>query len=139
MEKDVMLEVANTRHKVNGQYEVGISWISDHIDLKNNKRVQLQRLESLERSLRCQSDVAARYKNVFKSHEKKGYIKKLTGEDAFKRPKWFLPHLPDVREDRATTKVRIVFDSAAKFKGRNLNDMIHSGPKLQKDLVNVLI
>ena len=41
------------------------------------------------------------------------------------------PHFPVVREGRATTKVRIVFDSAAKFKGRrSLNDMMHSGPKL---------
>ena len=99
----------------------------------------LQRLESLERSLRRQPDVAERYKDAFENHEKKGYIKKLTGKDAFKRPKWFLPHFPVVREDRATTKVRIVFDSAAKFKGRSLNDMMHSGPKLQKDLVDVLI
>ena len=44
-----------------------------------------------------------------------------------------------MQEDRATTKVKIVFDSAAKFKGRRWNDMMHSGPKLQQDLVHVLI
>ena len=76
---------------------------------------------------------------MLESHERKGYIKKLTDEDAFKRPKWFLPHFPVVREDRATTSVRIVFDSAAKFKGGSLNHMMHSGPKLQQDLVDVLI
>ena len=87
MEKDAMQKVANTRRKVDGRYEVGIPWISDHIDLENNKSLALQRLESLERSLRRQPDVAERYKDVFESHEKKGYIKKLTGEDVFKRPK----------------------------------------------------
>ena len=91
-----MQKVANTRRKVDGRYEVGIPWINDHIDLENNKSLALQRLESLERSLRRQPDVAERYKDVFESHEKKGYIKKLTGEDAFKRPKWFLPHFPVV-------------------------------------------
>ena len=74
-----------------------------------------------------------------KVHEKKGYIKKLADEDAFKRPKWFLPHFPVVQDNRATTKVRIVFACAAKFKGRSLNDMMHSGPKLQQDPVDVLI
>ena len=120
-------------------YEVGIPWISDHIDLENNKSLALQRLESLERSLRPQQDVAERYNKVLESYEKKGYIKKLTDEDAFKRRKSFLPHFPVVREDRATTKVRIVFGSAAKFKERHLHDMMHSGPKLQQDLVNILI
>ena len=55
MEKDAMHKVANTRCKVNGRYEVGIPWISDHID--NNKSVALQRLESLGRSLRRHPDV----------------------------------------------------------------------------------
>ena len=53
-----MHKVANTRRKVNGRDEVGIPWISDHIDLENNKSLTLQRLESLERSLRLQPDVA---------------------------------------------------------------------------------
>ena len=35
--------------------------------------------------------------------------------------------------------IRSVFDSAAKFKGRSLNDMMHAGPKLQNDLVDILI
>ena len=52
---------------------------------------------------------------------------------------WFLPHFPVVQKDRATTKVKIIFDSAAKFKERSWNDMMHSGPKVQQDLVNVLI
>ena len=54
MEKEAMQKVSNTRHKVNGRYEVGIPWISDRIDLENNKSLALQRLESLERSLRRQ-------------------------------------------------------------------------------------
>ena len=39
--------------------------------------------------------------------------------------------------DKTTTKVRIVFDCAVKCNGISLNDMIHSGPKLQHDLFNV--
>ena len=41
--------------------------------------------------------------------------------------------------DKSTTKVRIVFDCAAKCDGISLNDMIHAGPKLQQDLFNVLV
>ena len=77
-EKDAMQKVANTRHKVNGQYEVGIPWISDHIDLENNKRLALQRLESLERSLRCEPDVSGRYNEVFESPRKERVYQEIS-------------------------------------------------------------
>ena len=41
--------------------------------------------------------------------------------------------------DKTTTKVRIVFDSSAKTDGVSVNDVICAGPKLQKDLFDVLI
>ena len=40
---------------------------------------------------------------------------------------------------KATTKVRSVFDSAANFKGRSLNDMMHAEPNVQNDLMDILI
>ena len=43
-----------------------------------------------------------------------------------------------VKEERATTKVRVVFDAAAKNNGKSLNDTISPGPKLQRELVDVL-
>ena len=35
--------------------------------------------------------------------------------------------------------MRPVFDALAKHKGVSLNDVLHQGPKLQNDLVNVLV
>ena len=52
---------------------------------------------------------------------------------------WFLPHFPVIREDKTTTKVRVVFDAATKYNGKSLNDGILPGPKLQRELVDVLI
>lgn len=40
---------------------------------------------------------------------------------------------------KSTTKVRIVFDCSAKCEGISLNDVIHAGPKLQRELFDVLI
>ena len=44
-----------------------------------------------------------------------------------------------MRPDRATTKTRIVFDASAKCDGISLNDVIYQGPKLQRDLNDVLL
>ena len=35
--------------------------------------------------------------------------------------------------------MRPVFDASAKFKGLSLKDVLHQGPKLQNDLVDVLV
>ena len=52
----------------------------------------------------------------------------------------YLPRHGVFREDRATTKCRVVFDSSAKrYDGRSLNSFLLKGPKLQSDLRHVLI
>ena len=51
---------------------------------------------------------------------------------------WFLPHFPVIRQDRTTTKVRMVFDAASKDNGKCLNDAVRPGPKLQRELTDVL-
>ena len=40
---------------------------------------------------------------------------------------------------RPPQRLEVYLISAAKFKGRNLNDMMQAGPKLQNDLVDILI
>ena len=54
-------------------------------------------------------------------------------------PSCYLPHFPVVREDKETTKVRIVYDSAARYGGISLNDTMLPGPKLQQDVFDVLL
>ena len=44
-----------------------------------------------------------------------------------------------MRPDKDTTKTRIVFDAAAKVEGVSRNDKIYQGPKLQRDLFDVLL
>ena len=52
---------------------------------------------------------------------------------------WLLPYFPVVRADRTTTKTRIVFDASAKFRGKSLNSEALPGPKLQADMLSILV
>jgi hypothetical protein len=52
----------------------------------------------------------------------------------------YLPHHPVYRTDKATTKIRPVFDGAARSKyGPSLNDVLETGPNLNPDLLSVLM
>ena len=53
--------------------------------------------------------------------------------------KWYSPHFPIVRPDRTTTQTRIVFDASVEREGVSLNYTILPGPRLQKDLNDVLL
>ena len=79
--------------------------------------------------------VSETYDQAIEDYEKKGYIKDAKRDES----QWCLPHFPVIRENKTTTKVRLVFDTAAKYNEKSLNDAILPGPKLQRELVDVLI
>ena len=72
------------------------------------------------------------YNSIIEEYLEKCYVQKvpLTAEEDQK--------FPVIRNDKATAKVRIVFDAAAKHDGKSLNDAVLPGPKLQRELVDVL-
>ena len=53
----------------------------------------------------------------------------------------YLPHHAVVKPDRATTKVRVVFDASAKTnKGnKSLNECLYRGPVMLHDLCGMLL
>ncbi|XP_028393185.1 uncharacterized protein LOC114517596 [Dendronephthya gigantea] len=123
-------------HLQDNRYEIGIPWRVNEPRFTNNYEQALSRLVSLERSLRKKgAEVSSSYQEIIEEYVKKNYVRKVSPST---EEQWFIPHFPVIRNDKATTKVRIVFDAAAKYDGKCLNDAVLSGPKLQQDLVDVL-
>lgn len=52
----------------------------------------------------------------------------------------YLPHHPVIRNDKATTKVRVVYD-ASSFEGNNasLNQCLHIGPSFNQSIMDILV
>ena len=69
----------------------------------------------------------------------KGYVKREEPGEVDDGPSRYLPLFPVVREDRETTKVRIVYNSAARNREISLNHTMLPGPKLQQDIFDVLV
>ena len=98
----------------------------------------LRRLENTEKRLKKSPDVAQAYNNCLEQYVQKSYVTKVQ-EPKRSTSRWYLPHCPVLRPDKDTTKVRIVFDASARYEGHSLNDLIHQGPKLQRELFDVLL
>ena len=52
---------------------------------------------------------------------------------------YYLPHHAVVREDKATSKVCIVYDTSARSTGSSLNDDLHTGPSFGQYIFDILL
>ena len=84
------------------------------------------------------AEVASAYGEIIEKYLDKGYVRKINNFEEKPIVRWYLPHFVVVRNDCTTTKTHVVFDASAKFNGVSLNDMICQGPKLQRELIDVL-
>ena len=116
-------------------------WREDEIDLptEESHAQALRRLQSVERKLAKDDNLAQLYKKKIADYVQKGYCRKLTDvEAATTTPKtWYLPHFA-VTNANKPGKIRLVFDAAAKSGGTSLNDALLAGPDLLMPLTRVL-
>jgi len=122
-----------------GHYAVAIPWKHDRPKLPNNRHIAEQRLKATERKLAMNPEVAVAYKEVIDDYLDKGYIRRVPTDETQPETEWLLPHFPVTRPDKTTTKTRIVFDASAEFNGTSLNKAALPGPKLQTDILDILI
>lgn len=84
---------------------------------------------------------AEAYFKFMKEYEDLQHMKPVTESNTeHHHPNFYLPHHGVWRESSTITKLRVVFNgSSHTTSGVSLNDILHAGPKLQMDLLNVLI
>ncbi|XP_043206628.1 uncharacterized protein LOC122372981 [Amphibalanus amphitrite] len=142
-EDKIATKMMETSLKFDGErYEVAVPWRDGRPNLHGNFGYAVKRLERTEKSLtKAGKELLTDYDAVFKDYLSKGYMKKLEGEDRMTAEEdgWFLPHFPVIRSDRVTTKLRVVYDAAASFRGRSLNSQLYTGPSMCNDLIEVLL
>ncbi|XP_078364043.1 uncharacterized protein LOC144648318 [Oculina patagonica] len=138
-EQCALQQVENSLKYVDGRYQVAIPWKEKDPKLPDKYGMALRRLCNTEKRLLKSPEIAEAYSKNITQYLEKGYIRKVDSAEEKPSRKWYLPHFPIVRPDRTTTKTRIVFDASAKCDGISLNDVIYQGPKLQRDLNDVLL
>ena len=66
-------------------------------------------------------------------------IRRVPKDEEKPQQEWLLPHFPVIRPERASTKVRIVFDGSVPYEGKSLNTEALPGPKLQSNVFDILV
>ncbi len=124
----------------NERYTVGLPWKENHPVLIDNYKQAEERLIAVEKSLQRNPEKAKAYCNAMMQYIKDGHAREVNDDDDHADQIRYLPHHAVFRADRATTKCRVVFDASSETPDRvSLNSCLLKGPKLQPDLVQVLI
>ncbi|XP_026733916.1 uncharacterized protein LOC113498174 [Trichoplusia ni] len=125
-----------TKRLPSGQFEAGLLWKKEGETLPNNYNQAFRRLVNIEKKLDREEDVKEYYEKQIQTLIENGYAEKAPVTTT-KGKTFYLPHFAVVHPVKR--KPRIVFDAAAKYEGRSLNDALLAGPDLLQSLFGVLL
>ena len=126
-----------------GRYEVGLPWLRERSEVTDHYNLCFNRLKCLQRRLIKEPDMLMEYQRLINDQLSCGIIEGVSNSDSSLSDQTcihYMPRHPVVKQNRSTTKVRIVYDgSATSHKQLSLNDCLQVGPNPIPKLFNVLI
>ncbi|XP_077547597.1 uncharacterized protein LOC144159784 [Haemaphysalis longicornis] len=136
----VITKFEETIKKTNERYEVALPW-KPRVDLADNLAVAAKRLHILMKKLGKDANLMERYDATIRTYLEEGSAERVPPTDNVPRGRlYYMPHRAVIREDRSTTKVRIVFDASSHENGaKSLNENLEAGPNLNPDVVTLLL
>ncbi|KAL0895377.1 hypothetical protein ABMA27_011510 [Loxostege sticticalis] len=133
----------NTVRDKDGKFIVTMPLKADPSVLGNSYTLAKHRFLSLERRFQRDPDYKAKYVDFMAEYERLGHMTENVDKPAphsGNHVDYFIPHHGVIRESSTTTKLRSVFDaSAPSSSGLSLNDILMVGPKVQEDLLSILL
>ena len=110
----------NICKNVENRYEVKLPFKESHPLIHDNFGMCKERLLKLHKKLKSDPELLSQYNEVFEKQKCLGIIETVS-EPGKKEETHYLAHHPVIREDKDSTKIRIVFDASAKTKAHNLH------------------
>ncbi|XP_037943055.1 uncharacterized protein LOC119675912 [Teleopsis dalmanni] len=133
-EKCQELYKTTTTRDTDGRYMVQIPF-KEELSLGNSRKQAVARLINLEKKMK--KEIKSEYIEFMREYERLGHMVKAENEN---EGLYYMPHQAVIREASSTTKLRVVFDASAKTtNGNSLNNIMMTGPRLQKDIFDIII
>ena len=120
------------------RYEVSLPWRECHDPFPTNYDLSRRRLTGLLRRLKQNPEILEEYDSTIKTQLDQGIVEVVEENQVPSGAVHYLPHHAVVRQDKDTTKVRVVYDASAKCNGPSLNDCLHVGPKFNQRINELL-
>ena len=139
-DKKALAVLDDTAKLVDGHYQLAIPWRDIQPCLPNNKSVAEHRLKHLKRKLSRDVGLCEKYTKFIDDLMVKDHARKVPQDQISRNDGavWYLPH-HNVINPKKPEKVRVVFDCAATYRGKSLNDNVLQGPDFTNSLVGVLL
>ncbi|XP_053389065.1 uncharacterized protein LOC128552083 [Mercenaria mercenaria] len=131
--------VAGSARFENGHYVMNLPFKSKDIQMPNNRQVAIHRLSLLGKRFKGDAEFQGQYGDFMNKMMENGYARKVPSRDLTQNDGcvWYLPHHGVFHPKK--NKIRVVFDCAARFQGRSLNEELLQGPNLTNTLIGTLI
>ncbi|XP_075157832.1 uncharacterized protein LOC142231099 [Haematobia irritans] len=130
----------------NGKYMVRLPFRQDlppEVALGPSRRSAMGQYLNMEKSLGKSPNLSYEYTNVLSEYLDLDHMDPTSSTEICVNSRYcsfYLPHHAVVKPERTSTKVRVVFNASKKTStGVSLNDILHTGPTLQNDLMNVIL
>lgn len=121
-------------------YEVNLPWKVTHPPLPDNYELSLRRFWSLLSRLRKEPEELREYDSVIRDQIQRGIVQVVEKDTSPESSGvHYIPHHSVIRQDKSTTKLRIVYDTSAKSDGASLNECLHAGPPLPQGSFEIML
>ena len=122
------------------RYQVSLPWRENTPPLPDTFELCRRRLDSLLRRLKQNPPLLAEYNSVIRDQLRQGIIEVVDDPSSEVSERvHYLPHHGVVRQDKTTSKLRIVYDASAKTSGPSLNDCLYTGPSFGQSIFDILL
>ncbi|XP_068991476.1 uncharacterized protein [Neodiprion pinetum] len=127
--------IATHSRDSSGRYIVRLPFKSNAPPLGHSKGIAQRSLARLLNRLSHQPELHRLYQDFLNEYESMGHMEKVQPQNT-STDGYYLPHHGVMRNN----KIRVVFNGSSKTtSGYTVNDLLHTGPKTQNDIFDVLL
>lgn len=138
--EDVFDNFENNLRFEDGRYVVNLPFKPCAETLPDNFGLAKHRLINLKKKLDADHQLPHDYAKVIADYKQQGIVEEVDDRECEPGRVHYLPHRGVIREDKETSKLRIVFDASSHVQNQpSLNDVLYSGPCLLPLLYDVLL
>ncbi|XP_018406075.1 PREDICTED: uncharacterized protein LOC108782316, partial [Cyphomyrmex costatus] len=131
---------STTYRDKDGRFVVSLPLKGKIQELGESEHNAMKRQKSIERRFTNDSVFQQRYRDFMQEYQKMKHMELVPENEEKLSVVNYLPHHGVTREESTTTKLRVVFDASCKTSsGQSLNDLLMVGPKVQQELMEILI